>query len=397
MLSLQGKYNSATIFTDIIDNESISQVMTMLNLESLKDAKIRMMPDIHAGAGCTIGTTLTLHNTVIPAMVGVDIGCGMLLARIKEQTIDFAKLDAVIQTHIPSGHQIHETALPIAKTFDFSGFLCPIQKENAEKSIGSLGGGNHFIEVNQDDENNLYIVVHSGSRHLGLEICKHYQDVAYHQCNHSSREEVDALIAELKAQNRHREIEKEIHKRKNVKRTSIPKDLCHLSGQAFQNYMHDMKMAQKYAMLNRQAILDQIIHHMNLTVCDSFSTIHNYIDTDRHILRKGAVSAQQGEQLLIPINMKDGSLICVGKGNPDWNCSAPHGAGRLMSRSRASASISMDDFTESMAGIYTTSVCESTLDESPFAYKPITSITDNITDTVDIVKQIKPVYNFKAH
>ena len=394
---VKGKYNTAKIFTDVVDEESIRQVIGVCNLQSLEGTQIRMMPDIHAGAGCTIGTTISLKDKVIPSLTGVDIGCGMYLIQIAEKDIDFSLLDRVIADYVPSGFDIHTEPLPVAESFDFSGFRCPVNIENAKKSIGSLGNGNHFIELNHDKEGTIYLVIHSGSRHLGLEVCKYYQDLAYHNCNHSSKEEIQKLIQSLKEQGRQREIEKEIHRLKDVKRTNIPKDLCHLEGKPFDDYIHDMKIAQEYAVLNRQAIANIIMEKMHWTAVESFSTIHNYIDTDAMILRKGAVSAGAGEKLLIPINMRDGSLICLGKGNPDWNYSAPHGAGRLMSRSQAKDTIAMDDFSKTMEGIYSTSVCEATLDESPFAYKNIDDITRNITDTVDIVKQIKPLYNFKAH
>lgn len=397
MIELKGKYNTAKIFTDVVDTESISQVLGILNLESLKDTKIRLMPDIHAGKGCTIGTTILLKDKVIPSLTGVDIGCGMLLVRIAEKDIDFQRLDTIIQENVPSGCNIHTVAPSSANAFDFSRFICPVNVENAKRSIGTLGGGNHFIEVDRDDEGNNYLIVHSGSRHLGLEICNHYQNFAYHNCNHSSKEEVQELIRTLKSQGRHREIEKEIHKLKDVKRTDIPKDLCHLEGPSFQDYIHDMKTAQEYASTNRKEIADRIVKEMEWTVKESFSTIHNYIDTENMILRKGSVSARQGEKLLIPINMRDGALICIGKGNPDWNYSAPHGAGRLMSRSKAKEMIDLKEFKDSMEGIYSTSVCDATLDESPFAYKNLNDILDNITDTAEVIKQIKPVYNFKAH
>ncbi len=397
MIELKGKYNSAKIFTDVVDQESISQVMGILNLESLKDTQIRMMPDIHAGKGCTVGTTITLKDKVIPNLTGVDIGCGMFLIKIKEKVIDLEKLDKVINEKVPSGFSIHDEPLPEAEAFDFSAFRCPVNVENARKSLGSLGGGNHFCELNKDEEENLYLVIHSGSRHLGLEVCSYYQDLAYQDCNGSSKDEIDSLIKRLKKEGRQKEIEKELLRLKNVKRTPIPKDLCHLSGQPFVDYLKDMKLAQEYAVLNRKLMAGIIIREMGWTVEDSFTTIHNYIDTEAMILRKGSVSAKKGERLLIPINMRDGSLICIGKGNPDWNYSAPHGAGRLMSRSQAKQMVNLKDFQETMKGIYSTSVCESTLDESPFAYKSLTDITDNITDTVDIIKRIIPIYNYKAH
>ena len=396
-INLIGKYNRAKVFTNVIDSESVKQVVRILNLESLKDTKIRMMPDIHAGKGCTVGTTIKLKDKVIPNLVGVDIGCGMYVMQLKEKEIDLQKLDEVINHYVPSGFSTHEEALEEAKDFDFSRFLCPVNIENARKSLGSLGGGNHFIEVNWDKEGHFYLVIHSGSRHLGIEVCGYYQDIAYKTCNGSSKEDVQALIAKLKAEGRQREIEKELHKLKDTKRTNIPKDLCHLTGKDFQNYIHDMKIAQEYAALNRRIIGKIIIEKMGWHVEDSFTTIHNYIDTDAMILRKGAVSAKEGEKLIIPINMRDGSLLSIGKGNPNWNYSAPHGAGRLMSRSEAKSSLSMEEFRNSMQEVYTTSVCQETLDEAPLAYKSLEDIVDNIHDTVEILQQIKPIYNYKAH
>lgn len=399
MLELKGKYNTAKVFTDVVDQESISQVVQILNLESLKDTKIRMMPDIHAGKGCTVGTTISLHDKVIPNLVGVDIGCGMYVCKLKEKEIDLPKLDQVIYEKVPFGFSVNEIPHPDADLIPYKNLRCyhSIDEDNARKSIGSLGGGNHFVECNRDDDGNLYIVIHSGSRHLGLEVCKYYQNLAYQKCNRSSEKDVKNLITRLKEEGRQQEIEKELKKLKNVKTTNIPKDLCHLSGEDFENYIHDMKIVQEYANINRKVMANVIINAMGLTVDASFTTIHNYIDTEAMILRKGSVSAKKGEMLLIPINMRDGSLICIGKGNPDWNYSAPHGAGRLMSRSKAKENINMDDFKKSMEGIYSTSVCESTLDESAFAYKSLEDIVGDINETVKIVKQIKPIYNFKAH
>lgn len=397
MITLVGKYNRAKVFADVFDSESVKQVVGILNLESIKGTKVRMMPDIHAGKGCTVGTTIHLHDKVIPNLVGVDIGCGMKLIQIKEKEADLQKLDEVIKEYIPSGFSIRQEALPESESIPYDELYCPIDKENAMKSIGTLGGGNHFVELDRDDEDNLYLVIHSGSRHMGLEVCGYYQNLAYHECNHSSKEDIQNLIKTLKEQGRHKEIEKELHKLKDTKRTNIPKDLCHLEGDSFHKYIHDMKITQEYASLNRKMMAKIIVEKMGWTAVDSFSTIHNYIDTDNMILRKGAVSAQDGERLLIPINMRDGSLICVGKGNPDWNFSAPHGAGRIMSRSQAKQQVAMEDFRETMAGIYSSSVCEETLDESPFAYKDMKDIMNNIGDTVVIKKQIKPVYNYKAH
>lgn len=362
MLELNGKYNTAKVFTDNIDNETISQVIELLNQDYIKDAKIRIMPDCHAGTGCVIGTTMTISDKVCPNLVGVDIGCGMLAVRIAEKDVDLPKLDDV-----------------------------------AYCSIGSLGGGNHFIELDKDDDGNLWLVIHTGSRHLGLEVAKYYQELAYKQLKDLDvGDKIKAVIADLKAKGREKEIEKTINALK-MHEPHIPKSLCYVSGQAFKDYIHDMEIVQKHAELNRKYIADTIIEKMGWHICEEFQTIHNYIDTKNLILRKGSVSARDGEKLIIPINMRDGSLICVGKGNPDWNYSAPHGAGRILSRSEAKDAVGIDEFRESMKGIYSSSVMESTIDESPMVYKPMEEIMENIKDTVDIVKVIKPVYNFKAH
>ena len=266
----------------------------------------------------------------------------------------------------------------------------------AEKSIGTLGGGNHFIEVDKDDEGNLYIVVHSGSRHLGVEVASYYQEAGYKVLNRTDDASIEALIARMKAEGREKEIQKELKKLKNLKQTNIPKALAYVSGELFEQYIHDMKIVQHFAMLNRQAMMDEIVKGMKLHVEEQFTTIHNYIDTDAMILRKGAVSAKEGERLLIPINMRDGSLLCVGKGNEDWNCSAPHGAGRLMSRADAKQSFTVSEFKKQMAEVYTTSVNKATLDECPMAYKGMQDILDNIGPTAEVRRIIRPIYNFKA-
>ena len=262
--------------------------------------------------------------------------------------------------------------------------------------LGTLGGGNHFIEVDKDDEGNLYIVVHSGSRHLGVEVASYYQEAGYKVLNRTDDASIEALIARMKAEGREKEIQKELKKLKNLKQTSIPKALAYVSGELFEQYIHDMKIVQQFAALNRQAMMDEIVGGMKLHVEEQFTTIHNYIDTDAMILRKGAVSAKAGEQLLIPINMRDGSLLCVGKGNEDWNCSAPHGAGRLMSRADAKQSFTVSEFKKQMAEVYTTSVSKATLDECPMAYKGMQDILDNIGPTAEVRKIIRPIYNFKA-
>ncbi len=365
MLELKGKYNEAKIFTDVVDEASIAQVLLLLNQEFVSESRIRLMPDIHAGAGCTIGTTMTIRDKIVPNLVGVDIGCGMEVIKIKETHIELQKLDKLIYQRIPSGFQVREKTHRYFDKINLKELYCykHVDPLRAEKSLGSLGGGNHFIEADQDDEGNIYIVVHSGSRHLGLEVANYYQEEGCKSLNDS---------------------------------TSIPKQLAYVSGELFDRYIHDMKIIQEFAELNRRAMMDEIINGMKLHVAEQFTTIHNYIDTEAMILRKGAVSAKKGEKLLIPINMRDGSLICVGRGNDDWNQSAPHGAGRLMSRAAAKSTFTVSEFKNQMSGVYTTSVNRGTLDECPMAYKGMDDIVNNIGDTVDITCVIKPIYNFKA-
>lgn len=556
MFELNGKYNSCKIFTDNCDSETISQLTNLLNQESVEDSKIRIMPDTHAGKGSVIGTTMTLHDHVIPNLVGVDIGCfvgetpvwtgcgyvsikeladqnacqteaydmetqefivtdatakltrknaeliqvnysakfckpctvkctpdhkflvytnliknntqiptwieaknlkpnmqlvandnhvfvnyvkpltekadvycltvphyhnftimggvivhncGMLSIKLKEHDVDLVKLDDCIKKQIPAGFAIHETA--ISKSLADK-IIAPVDVEKAFKSLGTLGGGNHFIELDRDFHGNLWLVIHTGSRHLGIEVCNYYQNKAYETLqNKAAGGTLENLIAdkiaELKMQHREKEISntiKRIRAQYDLINPDVPKELAYVTGQYFDDYIHDMHLTQQHAAINRKCIAGAIMNHMNLhpmndydSSDECFDTIHNYIDMDHMILRKGAVSAQNGERLLIPMNMRDGSLICVGKGNPDWNFSAPHGAGRIMSRSKAKDEVDLKDFKESMKGIYSSSVCESTIDESPFVYKPMQEIMDNIFDTVTILDIIKPVYNFKAH
>lgn len=398
MIELKGKYNEAKVFTDLVDEASISQVILLLNQEFVSESKIRLMPDIHAGMGCTIGTTMTITDKVVPNLVGVDIGCGMETIQVKEKHMELQKLDKVIYEKIPSGFQVREKTHRYFKEINLEDLHCykHIDLKRAEKSLGTLGGGNHFIEANKDSEGNIYLVVHSGSRHLGLEVANYYQEEGYKSLNGSTQKDIEALIADLKAQGREREIQKSIVALKNTKRTNIPRQLAYVSDELFEQYIHDMKIIQSYAKLNRQAMIDEIVKAMKLHVVEQFTTIHNYIDTDAMILRKGAVSAKKDEKLLIPINMRDGSLICTGKGNEDWNQSAPHGAGRLMSRSAAKHSFTVSEFKKQMSGIYTTSVNKDTLDECPMAYKSMEDIVGNIGATVEINRVIKPIYNFKA-
>lgn len=397
MKEVIGKYNTAKIFTDVVDDASIAQVKELCDQEFCTGSRIRLMPDIHAGAGCTVGTTMTIKDKVVPNLVGVDIGCGMETVTIKEDNLDMVRLDRVIRERVPAGFEVRAVAHKYADRVDLREMRCAdrVDINRARNSIGTLGGGNHFIEVDRDDEGKLYIVVHSGSRHLGLEVAKHYQEAGYKKISDQS-DGLEKLIEELKAAGRQREIQQEIKKYKSEYQCDIPKALAYVDGSLFDDYIHDMKIVQRFAEINRQAMMDEIVSGMGVHVEEQFTTIHNYIDTDSMILRKGAVSAKRGEILLIPINMRDGSIIAVGKGNEDWNCSAPHGAGRLMSRAKAKEKFTVSEFERQMDGIYTTSVNQETLDECPMAYKSMDAITVNIGPTVDILKIIKPVYNFKA-
>ena len=393
MIELQGKFASAKVFADTVDTSAITQIITLLNQPYVEGSKVRIMPDVHAGAGCTIGTTMTISDKVCPNLVGVDIGCGMETVKVAEREIDLKRLDDLIYSEIPAGCNIRQTVHDFAKQIDLSELRCAkfIDIDRALRSIGTLGGGNHFIEVSMDSNKQIYIVVHSGSRHLGVEIANYYQSAGYKALRSDG---LKPIIEKLKAEHRETEIEATLRQIR-AERLGIPKQLAYVDGELFENYLHDMKIAQSFAELNRQAIIATIVNGMKLTPTLQFTTVHNYIDTEKKILRKGAVSAEKGESLLIPINMEKGSLLCVGKGNEDWNYSAPHGAGRLMSRSEAKRSLSMAEFEHRMVGIYTTSVSESTLDECPMAYKPIEEIISNITPTAKIIDMLLPIYNFK--
>lgn len=394
---IQGKYNTAKIFTDVIEKSAIKQIQAVCDFPAFKGQKIRIMPDVHAGAGCTIGTTMTIKNKIVPNMVGVDIGCGMELVQLKQRELDLVKLDKFIHANIPSGMNCRNSAHPFAAQIDLDALRCfsHINARLARKSIGTLGGGNHFIEVDIDEQGNKFLVIHSGSRHLGLEVANYYQKEAFKQLCGNSERQIKSTIERLKAKGKHNKIQSTL-KKLAASKTDILPEMAYVSGTLFDDYIHDMKIIQQFATLNRKAMIEEIVKGLDLTVTDGFVTVHNYIDTDNMILRKGAVSAEKGERLLIPINMRDGSLICTGKGNRDWNNSAPHGAGRLISRSQAFKTLSLQEFQKQMNGIYSTSVTLKTLDESPMAYKKLEDIVDNIMPTVNIVKQIKPVYNFKA-
>lgn len=396
---VKGKYNKAKVFTDVIEQSAIDQLKTLCDCPAFANSKIRIMPDVHTGAGCTIGTTMTITDKVVPHMVGVDIGCGMEVVQIAQKNLDFAALDQFIKANIPAGKSHRNVRHPYTEQIDLATLKCAryVNVGKGYLSLGTLGGGNHFIEVDKDDDGNLYIVIHSGSRHLGLEVAEQYQYEAqkYHATNGVDTKE---LIARLKSLGRDKDIEKEIKlaKKKFSQMEKNKLENSYLEGELLQNYLHDMAIMQRFADLNRKAMVDSILDGLGLTEVDRFTTIHNYIDLDKMILRKGAVSAQKGEKLLIPLNMRDGSLICIGKGNEYWNCSAPHGAGRLMSRTKAQATLSLVEFEKQMQGIYSTTVNQNTLDESPMAYKSLADIVDKITPTVKIAKKIVPVYNFKS-
>lgn len=385
--------NNVKIFASTIEDEAYQQIKRISGVYDSE--QIRIMPDVHAGKGCTIGTTILLKDKVTPNMVGVDIGCGMLCVELGNIDIDLHKLDEVINGYIPSGFSIYDEQKGIIdEDYINNNFICSsyIDIKRAVLSVGTLGGGNHFIEIDKDESGCKYLIIHTGSRHLGIDVCKYYQDIAVKAMSNRS-EEVNRIIEKLKKEGREKEIQDAV---KHIPIKVVDKELAYLKDKNMSNYIHDMKIAQMYASSNRNLIAKIIISKMNFEYIDSFETIHNYIDTDRMILRKGAVDAQSSRNILIPMNMRDGCLVCRGKGNKDWNYSAPHGAGRLMSRSKAKENINIDEFKRSMNGIYSTSVCGSTIDESPMAYKSMNEIISCIKDTVDIVKIIKPIYNFKA-
>lgn len=397
MFEIRGKYSTAKVFADKVDEDSVRQIYELCNQQFTENERIRMMPDVHAGAGCVIGTTMTVTDRVVPNLVGVDIGCGMETVLIKGRQLELEALDKFIKFNIPSGFSIRGKEHRYAEKSRLSELRCAknINIDRAYLSLGTLGGGNHFIEADRG-ERGIYIVIHSGSRHLGVEVAKHYQKRAVEELKHSGDDDVKRLIAEMKSEGREREISAAL-KRLNVQaKKTAPDHLAYVYGAAFDDYIHDMKIVQEFAMLNRKAMMDDIIRQMKLKVADGFTTVHNYIDTDNMIVRKGAVSAQKGERLIIPINMRDGSLICIGKGCPDWNFSAPHGAGRLFSRSQAKQSFTVSEFKKQMAGIYSSTINSATLDECPMAYKNMNDIVDNIGDTAEITEVIKPIYNYKA-
>lgn len=398
MIEIKGKFNKAKCFCTTLEEAAAEQIKQVCDQEAFADCKIRIMPDVHAGMGCTIGTTMTVTDKVVPGMVGVDIGCGMETVKIAEKELDFEQLDALIRAEIPCGRNVREAAHEFVEQTRLSELRCMpyVNLDRARMSIGTLGGGNHFIEADRNEKGELYIVVHSGSRYIGLEVAKYYQDQARRSLWGGARHQIDKAIAQLKAEGRFQEIESTKQALKKEHHIDMPPELTYVEGRLFEDYIHDMKIIQEFAALNRRAMVDTILDGMKLTRVDQFTTTHNYIDTDAMILRKGAVSAKLGEKLLIPINMRDGSLICIGKGNEDWNCSAPHGAGRLMSRRSAFSNLSLEQYKAEMEGIYSSCINFDTLDESPMAYKDMNEIIENIEPTAQIIERIKPVYNFKA-
>lgn len=395
--------NDVKIFTDNIEQNALEQINLLMEQEAFKHCKIRIMPDVHAGAGCVIGFTGNLGDKVIPNIVGVDIGCGMLCVELGNVDLDLERLDNVIKQYVPSGFEVHnERKIKFNKLQELKCYRELRDTKRLERSLGTLGGGNHFIEIDVDEDNNKYLVIHTGSRNLGKQVAEYYQELANQILNYGKQEYLDRkdnLIKEYKEQGRKQEISyalEELKKEYLVNKNRIPKDLAYLEGQYKDDYLHDMEICQEFAKLNREMISHQILIALDIGFKSMFETIHNYISFEDNIVRKGAISAKKGEKVLIPMNMRDGCIIGVGKGNEDWNCSAPHGAGRIMSIMEAKEKLKVEDFQNEMKGIYTTTATEETLDEAPMVYKPIQEIISNIQDTIEIVKIIKPIYNFKA-
>lgn len=390
MLEIEGKVNSALSFASLIDDGAIEQIKRMCDYDLTKGSQIRIMPDVHKGKGCTIGTTMTLLDRVCPNIVGVDIGCGMYTVKLKNKSVDFSLIDKVAH-YIPSSNDVwneKKESYDLTRLHCYSSLSDP---DRLERSLGTLGGGNHFIEIDKSEDGTLYLVIHSGSRNLGLQVASIYQKRAIEECREEERVEKERVIDALKEEGREEEIQKVISGME-----IIPDDLCYLKGIGFSEYLDDTLLCQDYARRNRELMASILIEECGLETESSFHTIHNYIDSERMILRKGAIRAEKGEMVLIPINMRDGSVLAYGRGNEDWNYSAPHGAGRVLSRSAAEKSVSLSDYIKSMEGIYTTSVKLSTIDESPFVYKSLDDIIPVLRDTVDILEIIKPVFNFKA-
>ncbi|KMN40109.1 RNA-splicing ligase RtcB [Lysinibacillus sp. LK3] len=395
MIEINGRFTNAKIFSQTALQTAVDQIQELTDQAFMAGTKVRIMPDYHAGKGCVIGTTIQLQDRVVPNLVGIDVGCGVFVAQLDVTTVDFAQLDAIIRTYVPSGQDIHKEVSPSRHFVEFEGKqfrASGLKDDYTNLSLGTLGGGNHFIELAKDEDDQHYLLIHTGSRYVGAKVANWHQKRAYENLR---REDLTEKIEAMKQQGRQQEIQSMIQAYKE-QTPFVPKDLSYLEGGAFHDYIHDMKIAQQFARMNRWTIAETIAKQMDWHFTDTFDTIHNYIDTETMTLRKGAVRANKDEKLVIPMNMRDGSLICKGKGNAEWNYSAPHGAGRMFSRRAAKKALNMADFKDTMQGIWTTSVNEETLDEAPMAYKPMTEITSAIGETVDIVKVIKPVYNFKA-
>ena len=399
MFEIKGKVNTAICYAKVVEDEAIEQIRRMCDYEFTENSRIRIMPDVHAGKGCTIGTTMTVIDKAVPNIVGVDIGCGMYTVCLGKSEIDFVKLDEATH-YIPSGMNIWDGR---QEKFDLQELRCYRSLKNTkwlERSLGTLGGGNHFIEVDQAADGTKFLVIHTGSRNLGKQVAEIYQRLAIdlNKGKESYFEQRDEIIRTYKEQGRRNEIQSALEAISwNQRETTMPEDLCYLYGRFFEDYLHDVEICQRFATRNREKIAEILLERTGMTGTDGFHTIHNYIDTDEMILRKGAIAAHAGEKVLIPINMRDGSVLAVGKGNADWNYSAPHGAGRIMSRTKAKDTLSMDEYRTMMAGVYTTSVNEATLDEAPMAYKSLADIIDVIRETVDVIDVMKPIYNFKAN
>lgn len=399
MLEIKGNINTALCYAKVIEEEAIEQIKRMCDYEFTEGSKVRIMPDVHAGKGCTIGTTMTILDKAVPNIVGVDIGCGMYTVNLGKEPIDMEKLDEAAH-YVPSGKNVWEGR---QERFDLTQLRCYRSLKDTkrlERSLGTLGGGNHFIEVDRAEDGANYLIIHSGSRNLGKQVAELYQQLAIDLSKGKETYFVqrEAIIQEYKAAGRRKEIQAALKAISwNMRETTIPEDLCFLYGTYFKDYLADVEICQQFARRNREKIAEVLLARTGLTGTDAFHTIHNYIDTDEMILRKGAIAAHKGEKVLIPINMRDGSVLAVGKGNPEWNYSAPHGAGRIMSRKKAKETLNLDEYRKEMRGVYTTSVNEATLDEAPMAYKSLEDIIDVIQDTVDVIDVMKPIYNFKAN
>lgn len=400
MFEIKGKVNTAICYARVVEDEAIEQIRRMCDHEFTRDSKVRIMPDVHAGKGCTIGTTMTITDKAVPNIVGVDIGCGMYTVNLGKADIDFERVDEAAH-FIPSGRNVWEGR---KEKFDLTKLKCYRNLKETkwlERSLGTLGGGNHFIEIDEASDGTKYLVIHSGSRNLGKQVAEHYQQLAI-ELNRGIEDYLkarDEIIRSYKAQGRKNEIQaalKQLSWDKANKETTIPEDLCFLYGRYLEDYLYDAVICQAFARRSREKMAEILIDYTGMTAGEGFHTIHNYIDTDEMIIRKGAISAHKGEKVLIPINMRDGSILAAGKGNPEWNYSAPHGAGRIMSRTKAKNTLSLEEYKRSMEGIYTTSVNEATLDEAPGAYKSLEDIIEVIKETVDVIDIMKPVYNFKA-